>query len=72
VYCLYRGARYNDEIPDVKIFIFNWKGEHITTIQTAGNIFRITADKNNKYLLGLSSRENGSTDIVKIPLEGMI
>jgi hypothetical protein len=73
VYCLYRGVKSFETITDnVLIFIFNWKGEHITTIQTNGNIWKIAADKDNKYLLGISSRDNGSTDIVKIPLEGMI
>jgi hypothetical protein len=73
VYCLYYGIKYEDYVPDVKIFVFNWEGEHITTIQTNGNIFRITADKENKYLLGLLSRNNWTTtDIVKIPLEGVL
>jgi hypothetical protein len=72
VYCLYRGVNAKESATDVKIFVFNWEGEHITTIKTDGNIVRITADKNNRYILGLSNRENGSTDIVKIPLEGVL
>ncbi|MDR2406789.1 MAG: TolB-like 6-bladed beta-propeller domain-containing protein [Bacteroidales bacterium] len=73
VYCLYRGIKSRDSTTDVKIFVFNWEGEHITTIKTDGNIFKITADKNNEYLLGLSAEADwNSTDIVKIPLEGVL
>jgi hypothetical protein len=73
IYCLYYGIKYDGSINEAKIFVFNWEGEHITTIQTNGNIFRITADKNNKYLLALLSRNNWTTtDIVKIPLEGIL
>jgi hypothetical protein len=73
VYCLYRGAKPQDSV-DVRIFVFNWEGEHITTIKTDGNIWKIAADKNNKYLFGLLGKGVGwsSTDIVKIPLEGVL
>jgi hypothetical protein len=68
VYCLYRDP--DNFVRDVKIFVFNWEGEHITTIKTAGNIFRIAVDKNNEYILGLVTEADwSSTDIVKIPLE---
>jgi hypothetical protein len=72
IYCLYRGLDWMETTNDTRIFVFNWEGEHITTIKTDGNIIRIAADRNNRYLLGLSDRETGSTDIVKIPLEGVL
>jgi hypothetical protein len=73
VYCLYKGATTQKIIPEMKIFVFNWDGELVTTIQTNSNICRITADKENKYLLALLPRNNWtSTDIVKIPLEGVL
>jgi hypothetical protein len=73
VYCLYYGTKSDNSVSFVKIFIFNWEGEHITTIKTDGNIFKITADKNNEYLLGLAAEADwSSTCIVKIPLEGVL
>jgi hypothetical protein len=74
VYCLYRNIISVETIAaNVFIFVFNWEGEHITTIKTNGDIWKIAADKGNNYLLGLSSRNGwSSTDIVKIPLEGIL
>jgi hypothetical protein len=74
VYCLYRDIISVETIAsNVFIFVFNWNGEHITTIQTDGDIWRIAADKGNNYLLGLSSRNRwNSMDVVKIPLEGIL
>ncbi|MDR2406689.1 MAG: TolB-like 6-bladed beta-propeller domain-containing protein [Bacteroidales bacterium] len=72
VYCLYRGT-YQDATKSIKIFVFNWEGEHITTIKTDCNLWNsIAVDKNNRYILGLSYIDNGSTDVVKIPLEGVL
>jgi hypothetical protein len=74
IYCLYKGTTANKALTDSKIFVFNWLGEHITTIKTNGNIWNsITVDKNNKYILGLSYRNGyNTTDIVKIPLDGIL
>jgi hypothetical protein len=73
VYCLYKGATAQKTIPEMKIFVFNWEGELVTIIQTNSNIYRISADKNNKYLLAILPHNNWTTtDIVKIPLEGIL
>jgi hypothetical protein len=69
IYCLFRNQTFDDIADYVSIFIFNWEGEHITTIKTNGNIRRIAVDKDNKYMLGIKEI---CSDIVKIPLEGVL
>jgi hypothetical protein len=71
IYCLYAG---NTDEPRyaMKIFVFNWDGEHITTIKINDYIYGLSANKNDEYILCLLDNERGSTDIVKIPLEGIL
>jgi hypothetical protein len=74
VYCLYRNTESVETKPDnVLIFVFNWEGEHITTIQTNGNFWTIAVNKDDEYILGLSYHHDSmSTDVVKIPLDGIL
>lgn len=63
VYCLYQGGDEANSLT--KIFILDWHGKHISTIQTERNLFKIAISPDDKYIFGLSITQDGGTDVVK-------
>lgn len=66
VYCLYDGSSHFTNHS--KIAVFKWNGKHVTTWQVDRNLRAIAVDNEDKYILGISSNENGQ-DIIKYDLE---
>jgi len=66
VYCVYNGS--NDFNTLSKIFVFKWNGKHVATWQVDRNCRTIAVDKNDKYLIAISSRSDGGQDILKYDL----
>lgn len=66
VYCLYQGGDEANSLT--KIFIMDWHGKHVSTIQTERNLFKIAISPDDKYILGLSITQDGGTDVVKYQL----
>lgn len=62
VYCLYDGS--TDFTSPSKIAIFQWNGKHVATWQADRNLRAIAVDKEDKYILAISSNKNGQ-DIIK-------
>lgn len=66
VYCLYDGSTHFTNHS--KIVVFKWDGKHVATWQADRNLRAIAVDKEDKYILAISSNENGQ-DIIKYDLE---
>lgn len=62
VYCLYAGC--HDFAEKSKIFIFEWTGEHVKTLQLDRSIRNFTVDNDNKYVIAIASDETGGQDVV--------
>lgn len=68
VYCLYDGSY--DYTQQSKILVFDWKGNHIKTLQTDRNIKKIAIDKKDSRIMAIAANEEGGRDIVSIKLSG--
>lgn len=66
VYCLYDGSSHFTNHS--KIAVFKWDGKHVVTWQVDRNLRAIAVDDEDKYILAISSNENGQ-DIIKYDLE---
>ena len=67
VYCLYNGT--SDFSSPSNILVFNWSGDHISTLQCNRGLRNIAVDEDNSSLIALSSRTDGGTDVLKYKLE---
>lgn len=67
VYCLYNGT--SDFSSSSNILVFNWNGDHISTLQCNRGLRNIAVNEDNTFLIALSSRTNGGTDVLKYKLE---
>lgn len=63
VYCLYDGS--SDFTAKSQIVVFQWNGKYIATWEADRNLQAIAVDKNDKYILAISSNKNDGQDIVK-------
>lgn len=66
VYCLYDGSSNFSALS--KIYVFQWDGKHITTLQTDNNLRAIAVDNEDKYIMAISSNNKNGQDIIKYHL----
>lgn len=66
VYCLYDGTpNFSDKS---KVFVFNWKGKHINTIQLDRPVRKFAVDKNDKYIIAIATNDTEGQDIIQYNL----
>lgn len=66
VYCLYNGT--TDFLSPSIILVFEWDGTHKSTLQCNRGLRNIAVDKDNSYLIALTSQMDGRTDVIKYKL----